>query len=147
MHKWWKQFKLENRFIYRNWFLLATPLVFALLMVYGLSGRGHAEVINPTGQFLQKFYDLQPLIHTMTLGIVMFLGVVSVRHHYNQRAYELYGAWPVSQSTIISTKFIASLLYFSIYTALMVIVFWLQAQHFDPSTNVIDNQLTYNVLK
>lgn len=149
MHKWWKQFKLENRFIYRNWFLIAAPVAFALSMYlsFSLSLLSNSDMANLTDRFFKNFYDFQQLIHTMTLGIVMFLGVFSTRRHYNKGAYELYGAWPVSQTTIISTKFIAAILYFSIYTALMGIVFWLRAMQYGISASVAGNQLIHNVLQ
>lgn len=150
MHKWWKQFKLENRFIYRNWFFLIAPFAFGafILLIFAIESPviTNPHLVDATNQYLSMMNSYQVMIHTLTLGVIMLLAVLNMRRHYNKTAYAINGAWPVSQTTILSAIYIAGFLYASIFTVIMSAVFWFLALFLDVNMTAAANALAFYVL-
>ncbi|MCA1294525.1 hypothetical protein LBW89_15990 [Paenibacillus sp. alder61] len=110
MSKWWRQFVFELAMLFRNPWLLALPVFFALFNGLAL-GR-----VSPEQNLFQEAYNMHALIQTMTLGLVVFLGILSVRRDIRRPSYEWSSALPVSYGTKVSAKYLAGVLYCSLFT-------------------------------
>lgn len=124
MNKWQRLFQFELRMIFRNPWLLALPVLFGLLLFWNLG-----KITGPFAAFYSDAYLLLSLLHTLTLGLVMLVGVLSVRRDIRRAAYEWSAALPVSYAARISAKYIAGLLYFTLFTLLAGAAYvWASAQ-------------------
>ncbi|MEK5166740.1 hypothetical protein NYE69_31095 [Paenibacillus sp. FSL R5-0527] len=124
MSRWRRLLMFELRMIFRNPWFLAMPVLFVLLLVWFV-GR----VAVREADFYQEAYTYMALFHTMTLGLVMLLGVLTVRRDIRRPSYEWSTALPVPYAAKISAKYAAGLLYFSLFTLLAGAVYaWASAQ-------------------
>lgn len=110
MSKWRRQFVFELAMIFRNPWLLALPVLFALFNGWTL-GR-----ISPDRNLFEEAYPFHTLVQTMTLGLVMFLGILTIRRDIRRSSYEWSAALPVSYGTRVTTKYLAGVLYCSLFT-------------------------------
>ncbi|WMT40380.1 hypothetical protein RE628_24740 [Paenibacillus sp. D2_2] len=123
MHKWLRQFRFELGMILRRPPILAMPFLFGALLWWSLSR------IKPADHFFSDSYNYYSLIHTMSLGLVMLIGILTIRRDVRRSSYEWSAGLPVSYGTIISAKYMAGLLYFTSFTVLASgIYFWLSTQ-------------------
>ncbi|RRJ62038.1 hypothetical protein EHV15_02945 [Paenibacillus oralis] len=124
MSQWRMLFRFELRMIFRNPWFLTMPMLFALLLVWFVGRVSVREA-----DFYQEAYTYMALFHTMTLGLVMLLGVLTVRRDIRRPSYEWSSALPVTYAAKISAKYAAGLLYFSLFTLLAGAVYaWASAQ-------------------
>lgn len=124
MNRWQRLFQFELRMMFRNPWLLALPLLFGLLLFWNLG-----KVTGPYGGFYDDAYTLLALMNTLSLGLVMLLGVLTVRRDVRRAAYEWSAALPVSYAARISAKYLAGLLYFTPFTVLAGAAFaWASAR-------------------
>ncbi|WP_334076194.1 MULTISPECIES: hypothetical protein [Paenibacillus] len=110
MSKWGRQFGFELAMLFRNPWLPALPVFFALLNGWTLSR------VSPDQNLFQEAYNMHALIQIMTLGLVMFLGILSVRRDIRRPSYEWSAVLPVSYGTKVSAKYLAGVLYCSLFT-------------------------------
>lgn len=123
MHKWLRQFRFELDMILRRPSILALPLLFGALLWWSLSR------IKPADQLFSEAYSYYSMLHTMTLGLVMLLGILTIRRDVRRPSYEWSAGLPVSYGTIISAKYLAALLYFTSFTVLAgAIYYWFSSQ-------------------
>lgn len=124
MYKWLRQFRFELGMIVRRLSMLALPFVFGALLLWSISN------IKPEGNIFGDSYSFYSLLHTMSLGIVMLLGILTIRRDVRRPSYEWSAGLPVSYGMIISAKYAAGLLYFTSFTALASgIYFWFSIQY------------------
>jgi len=123
MHKWLRQFRFELGMILHRPPILATPFLFGALLWWCL------RRIKPADHFFSESYNYYSLIHTMSLGLVMLLGILTIRRDVRRPSYEWSAGLPVSYGTMISAKYMAGLCYFTSFTVLAGgIYFWLASQ-------------------
>ncbi|MEF2967515.1 hypothetical protein V3851_16940 [Paenibacillus sp. M1] len=123
MNKWHRQFRFELGMLFRNPWLLALPLLFAALNVWNIGGIGSGQ------NLFSEAYSFHAFVHTMTLGVVMLLGILAVRRDLRRLSYEWSSALPVSYATKVSAKYAAGMLYLSLFTLAAAAVFaWYSAQ-------------------
>lgn len=123
MNKWIRQFRFELGMIFRNLWLWALLLAFAVMIVWGIGG------FEPQANLFREAYSINALVHTITLGLVMLLGILSVRRDLRRSSYEWSSVLPVSYATKVSAKYLAGLIYFSVFTLIAAAVFaWFSAQ-------------------
>ncbi|MGG6314432.1 hypothetical protein [Paenibacillus macerans] len=124
MRKWQRLFQFELRLLFGNWWLPAVQAVFALLAFWNL-GRPPGRDTN----FFREAYTALALLHTMSLGLTMLLGVLAVRRDVRRPAYEWSAALPVSYAARMSAKYAAGLLYFTVFSLLAGAAFaWSSSQ-------------------
>lgn len=132
MSKWLRQFNFELRLIFRNPWYMVLPVLYGLM--YAWVSREPEKQID----FYQDSYIFLSIVHTMTLGIVMLLGTLTIRRDIRRSSYEWNAALPVPYTTKISAKYIAGLLYFTMFTVLAGIIFaW------SSSKTGVDTSLTW----
>ncbi|MFD1177141.1 hypothetical protein ACFQ3W_12670 [Paenibacillus puldeungensis] len=117
MSKWLRQFSFELRLIFRNPWYMALPVLYGLM--YAWVSREPEKQVD----FYQNSYIFLSIVHTMTLGIVMLLGTLTIRRDIRRSSYEWNAALPVPYTTKISAKYIAGLLYFMMFTVLAGVIF------------------------
>lgn len=123
MNKWLRQFRFELDMILRRPSILALPFLFGGLLWWSLSR------IKPADHLFSEAYSYYSMLHTMSLGLVMLLGILTIRRDVRRPSYEWSAGLPVSYGTIISAKYIAGLLYFTSFTVLAGgIYFWFSSQ-------------------
>ncbi|GAA0411095.1 hypothetical protein [Paenibacillus motobuensis] len=123
MHKWLRQFRFELDMILRRPSILALPFLFGALLWWSLSR------IKPADHLFSEAYSYYSMLHTMSLGLVMLLGILTIRRDVRRPSYEWSAGLPVSYGTIISAKYLAALLYFTSFTVLAGgIYYWFSSQ-------------------
>ena len=123
MHKWLRQFRFELDMILRRPSIIALPFLFGALLWWSLSR------IKPADHLFSEAYSYYSMLHTMSLGLVMLLGILTIRRDVRRPSYEWSAGLPVSYGTIISAKYMAGLLYFTSFTVLAGgIYFWFSSQ-------------------
>ncbi|WP_114499174.1 ABC transporter permease [Fontibacillus phaseoli] len=123
MSKWLRQFRFELDMIFRNLWLLALPLAFAVMNVWIIGG------LEPQVNLFKEAYGFHAFVQTMTLGLVMFIGILTVRRDIRRSSYEWSSVLPVPYATKVSAKYLAGLIYFSIFTLIAGAVFaWFSSQ-------------------
>lgn len=73
MMKWKRQFALEWNHIFRNPWLTGLPALYGVLYTWFLSA------VSPLNNLFNEAYSFHALVHTLTLGIVMLLGILAIR--------------------------------------------------------------------
>lgn len=119
MYKWRVQCRFELKFLFRNKFLLLLPLVYGVLMGYSLL---NVQWHRPD-HLLVNVHDFNKLAHTMLLGIVMLMGMLTIRRDVQSTSFEWIHSWPKSIEMTVVTKYLALLFYFSCITIIMSIVY------------------------
>ncbi len=117
MNKWLCQLRFELRMIFRNPFLLALPVLFAVLNIWYIGG------IDAEQNLFTVAYSFHSFVQTLTLGLVMLLGILMVRRDLRRPSYEWSSVLPVSFGVKLSAKYLAGMLYFSIFTFVAAAVF------------------------
>lgn len=121
--KWMCQLRFEFRMIFRNPWLLALPVLFAVLNIWNI-GAVEAE-----RNLFAEAYSFHAFVQTMTLGLVMLLGILTVRRDIRRPSYEWSSVLPVSFGTKVAAKYAAGMLYFSLFTLVAASVFaWFSGQ-------------------
>lgn len=110
MNKWLRQFCFELGMIFRN------PWLIIILMLFGVWGFWVVHDAYSTQVFHDQSYSALTLTHTMSLGLVMLTGILAIRRDIRRKTYEWSDALPVSNTTKITAKYMASLLYFTLFT-------------------------------
>lgn len=123
MHKWWRHSLLELRLLFGNPLFASLPIIYAILfiivMLQAASGNG------PNHNLYTAAYSFHMLGHTMTLGPAMLIGILSIRRDVRRRSFEWNHSLPVSFFTLLSSKYMVSLLYFSLFTLSTSIIFYI----------------------
>lgn len=123
MHKWWRHSLLELRLLFGNPLFASLPIIYAILfiimMLQAASGNG------PNHNLYTAAYSFHMLGHTMTLGPAMLIGILSIRRDVRRRSFEWNHSLPVSFFTLLSSKYVVSLLYFSLFTLSTSIIFYI----------------------
>lgn len=121
MHKWWRHSLLELRLLFGNPLFASLPIIYAILfiimMLQAASGNG------PNHNLYTAAYSFHMLGHTMTLGPAMLIGILSIRRDVCRRSFEWNHSLPVSFFTLLSSKYVVSLLYFSLFTLSTSVIF------------------------
>lgn len=119
MYKWLASFKLEIKMIFTNWFLLALPILFGIWFALDL-----AKIAPPRSEDIYHFaYDFHKVKQTLSLGVAMFLGILSVRRDLRKPTYDWLGSLPVSSATSLISKYAAGLVYLTLFVLAMSAVF------------------------
>ncbi|MBT2764739.1 ABC transporter permease [Paenibacillus sp. ISL-20] len=123
MHKWWRHSLLELRLLFGNPLFASLPIIYAILfiimMLQAASGNG------PNHNLYTAAYSFHMLGHTMTLGPAMLIGILSIRRDVRRRSFEWNHSLPVSFFTLVSSKYVVSLLYFSLFTLSTSVIFYI----------------------
>ncbi|RAR42685.1 ABC transporter permease [Paenibacillus sp. MDMC362] len=123
MHKWWRHSLLELRLLFGNPLFASLPIIYAILfiimMLQAASGNG------PNHNLYTAAYSFHMLGHTMTLGPAMLIGILSIRRDVRRRSFEWNHSLPVSFFTLLSSKYVVSLLYFSLFTLSTSVIFYI----------------------
>lgn len=123
MHKWWRHSLLELRLLFGNPLFASLPILYAILfiimMLQAASGTG------PNHNLYTAAYSFHMLGHTMTLGPAMLIGILSIRRDVRRRSFEWNHSLPVSFFTLLSSKYVVSLLYFSLFTLSTSVIFYI----------------------
>lgn len=123
MNKWLHQFRFEMGMIFRNPWLLMMPLFLGIWMFYLIQDGFSSEM------FVQRTHSSIAITHTMSLGLVMLLGILSIRRDIRRRSYEWSDALPVSNTTKVTAKYTVALLYCTLFTLVSsAILTYLSAQ-------------------
>lgn len=117
MHKWWKQFQLENRFIFKNWFFLISPILYFIIAYIWLSNENYTVYHTPS-EFLS-------VGHTMSLGVIFLASVLAVRRDRHTRLLEWTDTLSFMYISKQSAIFFSIFLYSLIYTVLFFVAFLL----------------------
>ncbi|WP_405080943.1 hypothetical protein ACI48J_26340 [Paenibacillus chitinolyticus] len=139
MHRWLRAFSLELRLLRSNPVLLVLPVLFGAWMVYSLAG-----IAPPVSQDLYLYvYDFHKVKHTLTLGAAMLLGILLIRRDTAKTAYEWTAGLPVSPAVLFSVKYAAGLLYLSLFTAAMAVVYVYFALHYGIGKPIMLRELSF----
>lgn len=124
MSKVRRLFQFELRLLFGNVWLLAVLVVFGLLVFWNFEKLTGDEVL-----FFRRAYTSLTLLHTMSLGLTMLLGVLMIRRDIRRPSFEWNAALPVSYVSRISAKYVAGVLYFTVFTLLAGAMFaWVSSQ-------------------
>ncbi|WP_339817502.1 hypothetical protein MKZ15_19645 [Paenibacillus sp. FSL R7-0216] len=141
MNKWRRLFQFELRMLFGNRWLLGLPLVFGLLVFWNLERLPGREIL-----FFQRSYTSLTLLHTMSLGLTMLLGVLTIRRDIRRTSYEWNGALPVSYMSRISAKYMAGVLYFTIFSVLAGAAFVWNSARMDVAFTITREFAVYYLL-
>lgn len=136
MKKWQHLFQFELRMIFGNLWLLAMPVLFGLLLFWNLRLPGQKL------EFFNEAYSNLAFLHTMSLGLTMLIGVLTIRRDIRRPSYEWSAAMPVSYAARLSAKYLAGVLYFTIFTLLAGAAFAWSSSQMD-----VDPALTWGYTK
>ncbi|GAA0137374.1 hypothetical protein YSY43_42150 [Paenibacillus sp. YSY-4.3] len=112
MMKWKRQFALEWNHIFRNPWLVGLPALYGVLFTWFLSA------VSPLNNLFIEAYGFHALVHTLTLGIVMLLGILAIRRDIRRPAYEWNAGLPLSYGMRITAKFAAAMAYLTLFSLL-----------------------------
>lgn len=119
MNKWVGQVKSETTA------LLSKPILFLLPLLYGFWFAFElSHIAPPASENLYAYaYQFHKVKHVLTLGVAFMLGIWSIRSDFHRPGYSWMGSLPVSIWTRITAKYTVYLIYLSLFTAAMAIVF------------------------
>ncbi|MGP0587313.1 hypothetical protein [Paenibacillus timonensis] len=141
MNKWRRLFQFELRMLFGNRWLLGLPIVFGLLVFWNLERLPGREIL-----FFQRSYTSLTLLHTMSLGLTMLLGVLTIRRDIRRTSYEWNAALPVSYMSRISAKYTAGVLYFTIFSVLAGAAFAWNSARMDVASSITREFTAYYLL-
>lgn len=118
MYKWYKQFATEWLLIRRNWLLLLAVPLFGAWMVYDMATVSEWESHN----VYIRAYDFSYVGQTMTLGVAIMLGMLTVRRDTIERRAEMLETWPLGNATWLTAKYVALFVYLSLFTVMMIVI-------------------------
>ncbi|WP_059040841.1 ABC transporter permease/M1 family aminopeptidase [Paenibacillus rubinfantis] len=134
-------FQFELRMLFTNRWLLALPIVFGLLAFWYLEKLPGQEIL-----FFRRSYSQLTLLHTMSLGLTMLLGVLTIRRDIRRPSYEWNAALPVPYTSRILAKYAAGILYFTIFTVLAGAAFARASSRMDVASSITREFTTYYLL-
>lgn len=119
---WWKwrvQLRMELRMLgwSKVWPLL--PVLYGFWFLYILILPGSSSL-----DFWGASYEFNAIQHLLTIGLAMFLGIWLLRRDLTHPSYDWLRSRPASSGIMLSAKFVAGLLYMSLFTAAFLGVFW-----------------------
>ncbi|MDX5474049.1 MAG: hypothetical protein LPK00_00810 [Bacillaceae bacterium] len=120
MRKFLLQFRLENKFLYKNWFFLLTPFLYFLIASIWLANRN-----NHQNAYFKSTYEFLSLGHTLTLGVVFLASVLSIRRDTQTELLEWMNTLPHSYVSKLSAKFTSIFLYTGIFSVFFIIPYFL----------------------
>ncbi|MGN8769626.1 hypothetical protein ACTNDP_08875 [Paenibacillus barengoltzii] len=124
MSKVRRLFQFELRLLFGNRWLLGILVLFGVLLFLNLR-----NLPNQDSLFFRRSYTSLTLLHTMSLGLTMLLGVLMIRRDIRRTSFEWNAALPVSYVSRISAKYVAGVLYFTVFTLLAGAMFaWVSSQ-------------------
>ena len=149
MRKFLLQFQLENKFLYKNWFFLITPILYLVIASIWIGNRTN----YPYNDFFRISYEFLSLGHTLTLGVVFLASVLSIRRDTQTELLEWMNTLPHSYISKLSAKFISIFLYTNMFSLCFFIPYFLFGlSHAEFTTlqthsiNIfIQSQLSYSV--
>lgn len=112
MVKWRRQFALEWNPIFRNVWLMVLPVFFGIIYAWFLSAA------SPFNNLFNEAYGFNSLVHTLTLGIAMLLGIIAIRRDIRRPSYEWSTGLPLTYGTRITAKYAAALTYLTLFSLL-----------------------------
>ncbi|NMO97244.1 ABC transporter permease/M1 family aminopeptidase [Paenibacillus lemnae] len=112
MSKWLKQCRLELRMILRNPLFALLPVVYNLIFLFFIFSIQAAEKPGTFGDI----FEFNAILHTLSLGPVMLLGIISVRRDIGKPSFEWNRSLPISFSMMMSAKYIVGQLYLLLFT-------------------------------
>ena len=112
MRKFLQQFRLENKFLYKNWFFLITPFLYLVIASIWIGNRTH----YPHNDFFRSTYEFLSLGHTLTLGVIFLASVLSIRRDTQTELLEWMNTLPHSYISKVSAKFISIFLYTNVFS-------------------------------
>jgi hypothetical protein len=137
MYKWKRQFIHEFGMIFRNPWLLALPLIYAGFYSYVLFNA------SPIDNIFQLAYNFHGLINTFTLGLVMFMGIATIRRDTYRQSYDWIEGLPISFGMRVTIKYVVGMLYFSIFTLIVGIVYIIASQRIGIEPSLYMNHVSY----
>ncbi|WP_178018819.1 ABC transporter permease [uncultured Paenibacillus sp.] len=141
MNKGRRLFQFELRMLFGNRWLLALPVVFGLLAFWNLEKLPDREIL-----FFRHAYTNLTLLHTMSLGLTMLLGVLTIRRDIRRPSYEWNAALPVSYVSRISAKYVAGVLYFTIFSLLAGAAFARASSRMDVTSSLTREFTAYYLI-
>ncbi|MFI2858041.1 ABC transporter permease [Paenibacillus sp. JSM ZJ436] len=112
MYKWLRQCQLELRLLLGNPLFLLLPLILGLLFLLYMDQLPFSQY---QGVFRQ-LYERYAIAHTLSLGVVMLLGILMIRRDVRKPSFEWNRSLPVSFSLMLSAKYAVGQLYLLLYT-------------------------------
>lgn len=139
MIKWTTQFKLESKQLFGNWVFLLLPLLFGIWFISDLSQilEFSKQAIAPSQDLFMYTYSFHKIKHTLTLGLAILVGILLIRRDLVNPTYDWLSASSVSSGTLLSAKYIAGILYLSLFTLSMCTVFVWFAMKRELAVNVL----------
>ncbi|MGG3283684.1 ABC transporter permease [Paenibacillus solani] len=123
MHKWWRHSLLELRLLFGNPLFASLPIIYAILFIVMMLQAASSNA--PNHNLFTAAYSFHMLGHTMTLGPAMLIGILSIRRDVCRRSFEWNHSLPVSFFTLLTSKYVVSLLYFSLFTLSTSVIFYI----------------------
>ncbi|WP_110931339.1 hypothetical protein [Paenibacillus bouchesdurhonensis] len=117
MVKWRRQFALEANHIFRNAWFMGLPALYGVLYAWSLSA------VSPLSNIFNEAYSFHSFVQTLTLGLVMLLGILTIRRDIRRPAYEWGAGLPLSYGMRITAKYAAALTYLTLFSLLAGILF------------------------
>ncbi|CAB3390057.1 ABC transporter permease [Kyrpidia spormannii] len=119
MKAWLRTWRIESRLLWTNPVLLSIALGYGLWFAFILSRLG-----PPSSEDIYRaVYGFHEIWQTLSLGLAMWLGIWLMRRDVMRPSYEWLAALPVSRAGLIGAKYLAGLLYLSLFTILVAVVF------------------------
>lgn len=92
-------------------------------------------------------YDFHKIQHTLSLGVAMLIGILLIRRDIQRSSYDWFASLPVSSTVWVLTKFIIGLLYLSLFTVVMSLVYIAFAFHREVPVETIMEHTIYFALQ
>ncbi|KMJ58810.1 hypothetical protein AB685_06935 [Bacillus sp. LL01] len=131
--KFLKQLQLEGRFIFKNWFFLIAPLIYGIGMTIWMTNHNQTST-NYIGQYASSFFkannEFLAIGHTLSLGVIFLASVLAIRREKQTVLLDWTNSLPNSNLSIILAKYLALVLYSSIFTLIFFITFLWQGSSF-----------------
>lgn len=137
MYKWKRQFSHEFAMIFRNPLLLTLPLIFAGFYSYVLFNAA------PIDNLFQLAYNYHGVVNTFTLGLVIFMGIATIRRDTYRQSYDWIEGLPISFAMRVTVKYVVGMLYFSIFTLIVGIVYMIASQRIGIEPSLYMNHISY----
>jgi hypothetical protein len=137
MYKWKRQFIHEFRMVFCNPLLLTLPLIFAGFYSYVLFNAA------PIDNLFQLAYNYHGVVNTFTLGLVIFMGIATIRRDTYRQSYDWIEGLPISFAMRVTVKYVVGMLYFSIFTLIVGIVYMIASQRIGIEPSLYMNHISY----
>lgn len=120
MKKWLVQLKFELSFLFKNWLLLPLPMLFFVWLVTSMTVE---RVSGSENLYISVYRATHSTIFILVIGLSILIGVYLMRRDIGNDSFEWHQAFPVSNFVFLSAKFVAGMIYMSLFTLLMGSVF------------------------